>query len=329
MGLNSMSNINTTVIIVNWNGRRFLSECLSALMEQTVKPLEIIVVDNASTDGSQDIVDNFPCVRLISLKENVGFAKGNNIAINSSSTKSEWIALLNPDAFADPRWLESLLQAALEHPTIDVFGSKLVNASNSLELDGIGDVYHISGLVWRRGHGMPTSSMEEVASEIFSPCAAGALYRKSALVAVGGFDEDFFCYTEDVDLGFRLRLAGYRCYYAPRSILYHVGSGITGGKNSNFSVYFGHRNLVWMFLKDMPGFLFWLLLPLHIVLNLVSIIHFSCSRQGEVILRAKRDAVFGFRKMWRKRRQIQRSRVVSQREIWRIMDRGLLPKKKW
>jgi GT2 family glycosyltransferase len=104
-------------------------------------------------------------------------------------------------------------------------------------------------------HGTPASALKGSECEIFSPCAAAALYRRSALLEVGGFDEDFFCYVEDVDLGFRLRLAGYRCLYVPLSVAHHIGSGTTGGKNSDFSVYHGHRNLVWAFVKNMPGVL--------------------------------------------------------------------------
>ena len=142
----------------------------------------------------------------------------------------------------------------------------------------------------------------------------------------GGFDEDYFCYVEDVDLGFRLRLAGYRCLYVPQSVAHHVGSGTTGGQHSDFSTYHGHRNLVWTFVKDMPGLLFWLLLPLHVMLNLASLIWFALRGRGGVILRAKRDALLGLPKMWRKRQQIQKSRIASISDIWRVLDKHLIPK---
>ncbi len=314
------------VVIVNWNGEQFLDRCLTALLAQTVTPYEIILVDNASTDGSLEIVGRFPSVRLMALNENTGFARGNNLAIEAASKESEWIALINPDAFTAPRWLETLLAAAESKPGFDVFGSKLLNASAPLLLDGAGDAYHVSGLVWRMGHGIFASALQGSECEIFSPCAAAALYRRSALLEVGGFDEDFFCYVEDVDLGFRLRLAGHRCLYVPLSVVHHVGSGTTGGQNSDFSVYHGHRNLVWTFVKDMPGLLFWLLLPLHLVLNLVSIVWFAFSGQGLVILRSKRDALIGLPKMWLKRQQIQKSRIASISDIWRVLDKHLIRK---
>jgi GT2 family glycosyltransferase len=315
---------NVSVVIVNWNGERFLDRCLTALMAQTVKPREIILVDNASTDGSLEIARRFSQVRLLTLTQNTGFARGNNLAIEAASDESEWIALLNPDAFAEPRWLEELLAAAQRNPAFDVFGGKLVNAADPTVLDGTGDAYHVSGLVWRMGHGMPASEAMENDHEVFSPCAAAALYRRSALGKVRGFDEDYFCYVEDVDLGFRLRLAGYRCLYVSQSVVHHVGSGTTGDQHSDFAIYHGHRNLVWTFVKDMPGVLFWLLLPLHVFLNLLSIIWFASRGHGGVILRAKRDALLGLQKMWRKRRDIDGNRTVAARQIWRVLDKRLM-----
>lgn len=316
-----------SVIIVNWNGEPFLARCLTALMAQTVKPHEIILVDNASSDRSIEIVQQFPLVRLLVQDQNTGFARGNNLAIVAASVESKWIALLNPDAFVEPCWLEALLVATESNPGFDVFGSKLINAGDPSVLDGAGDAYHMSGLVWRMGHGAPTPASEENEREVFSPCAAAVLYRRSAWQEIGGLDEDYFCYVEDVDLGFRLRLAGYRCLYVPQSVAYHVGSGTTGGQHSDFSLYHGHRNLVWTFVKDMPGILFWLLLPLHVLLNLVSIIWFILHGHSGVILRAKRDAVLGLPKMWLKRQSIQKTRIASIGEIWRQMDKRLITSK--
>lgn len=177
---------NVTVVIVNWNGERFLDRCLSALLAQTVAPSEIILVDNASSDASLDVVRRFPSVRLLAQTENLGFARGNNLAIEAAATGSEWIALLNPDAFVAPFWLEGLLSAAHDYPDFDVFGSKLVDASDPAVLDGTGDAYHVSGMVWRMGHGALVSSDSGQACEVFSPCAAAALYRRSALQGRGG-----------------------------------------------------------------------------------------------------------------------------------------------
>ena len=310
-----------TVVIINWNGEHFLDKCLSALLAQTVTPLEIILVDNASSDDSLNIVQRFPSVRLLVQRENLGFARGNNLAIEAASIESEWIALLNPDAFVEPRWLEGLLTAVRDYPSFEVFGSKLVNAADPVVMDGAGDSYHISGLVWRTAHGAPNPSTSVQVQEVFAPCAAAALYRRSALLAVGGFDEDFFCYVEDVDLGFRLRLAGHRCLYVPSSVAHHVGSGTTGGKHSDFAVYHGHRNLVWAYVKDMPGILFWIFLPLHLAMNLVVLAVFAWRGQGRIVLRAKLDALIGLPGMWKKRRLVQSKRKVSLRAILRVLDK--------
>jgi len=317
--------VKVTVVIVNWNGERFLDRCLSALLTQTVIPNEIILVDNASSDASIEIMRQFPSVRLLVQDQNLGFARGNNVAIEAAADDSEWIALLNPDAFPDPGWLEALLSVARYHPAFDVFGGKLVNASDPALLDGVGDAYHMSGRVWRIGHGESIASFSEQACEIFSPCAAAALYRRSALLEVGGFDEDFFCYVEDVDLGFRLRLAGHKALYVPDAVVHHVGSATTGGQHSDFAVYHGHRNLVWTFVKNMPGMLFWLLLPLHIVMNLATILWFALKGRRGVILQAKRDALLGLPKMWRNRKAIQSTRVATVCEIWRVLDKRIVP----
>ena len=312
-----------TVVIVNWNGDRFLERCLSALLAQTVAPHEIILVDNASSDASIDIVQRFPSVRLLGQNENLGFARGNNLAIEAAAAESQWIALLNPDAFVEPCWLETLLLAVRDYPAFDVFGSKLVNAADPAVLDGAGDAYHVSGRVWRISRGEQMSFISEQVREVFSPCAAAALYRRKALLEVGGFDEDFFCYVEDVDLGFRLRLAGYCCLYVPSSVAHHVGSGTTGGQHSDFATYHGHRNLVWTYVKNMPAVLFWTFLPLHLAMNLAALLVVTLRGQGAVIFRAKRDAVLGLPKMWKKRRQVQRNRVVSWRAILHVMEKGL------
>ena len=307
-----------TVIIVNWNSRELLAECLRHLEQQTVQPARVLVVDNASSDDSASSANAFANITLLRMKANLGFAAGNNRALAESST--EFVALLNPDAFPEPDWLERLLAAASAYPDMAAFGSRQLCQSNSEILDGIGDIYHMSGLVWRERHGDAVAAGDMIPREIFSPCAAAALYRRQALVDVGGFDEDYFCYVEDVDLGFRLRLAGHKAMYVPDAVVHHVGSASTGGQHSDFSVYHGHRNLVWTFVKNMPGVLFWLLLLFQLLLNLVTISVFIIRGQSKVILRAKWDAIKGLPRAWAKRKRIQADRVVTVREIWRLLD---------
>jgi GT2 family glycosyltransferase len=311
-----------TVIIVNWNGGALLAECIRCLRTQTFKPVRVLVVDNASSDGSIAAAgipaDN---IELLQMDVNLGFAAANNYALARCDT--EFVALLNPDAFPEPDWLERLVGAARSNPEVAAFGSRQLSHDKPEILDGTGDTYHMSGLAWREGYGMRQQSHDLISREIFSPCAAAALYRRKALLGARGFDEDFFCYMEDVDLGFRLRLSGYKALYVPDAVIHHVGSASTGGEWSDFAVYHGFRNPVWVFIKNMPGILFWLLLPLHVALNLASILLFSIRGQGRLILKSKKDAFLGIPRMWRKRREIQKNRVGSLGAIWIALDKRI------
>lgn len=317
--------MSVTTIIVNFNSGDLLRDCLAHLERQTVRPNRIIVIDNASSDGSLAGASEFYNVTVCHMEENLGFARANNIAIRLVDT--EFVALLNPDAFPEPDWLERLLGAAVENPNVAAFGSRQLCDNETQILDGIGDNYHISGLVWRERHGKRQRGADLLQKEIFSPCAAAVLYRREALIEIGGFDEDFFCYVEDVDVGFRLRLAGYRAIYVPNAVVRHIGSATTGGHRSNFSVYHGHRNLVWTYIKNMPSVLLWLSLPFHLALNVFTVALFSIRGQGRIILCAKRDALRGIRGAWCKRKWIQQNRVATTNEIWRALDKRLLPRR--
>lgn len=308
-----------TVVIVNWNSGPLLAKCLQHIERQTLSPERVFVIDNASSDNSADSAEAFANVTLLRMASNLGFAGGNNVAFAQCDT--EFVALLNPDAFPEPEWLQSLLTAAFVHPEVSAFGSRQLCERHPGILDGIGDSYIINGRVFRKRHQKPQQMEDLVPQEIFSPCAAAALYRRQDLVDLGGFDQDFFCYVEDVDLGFRLRLRGGKAMYVPNAVVHHISSATTGGQHSDFAIYHGHRNLVWTFVKNMPGILFWLLLPLHVALNMVSIIWFALRGHGRVILRAKRDALLGLPLMWRKRQRIQQARVASVSTIWRQLHK--------
>ena len=189
-------------------------------------------------------------------------------------------------------------------------------------MDGSGDLYHVSGLSWRRDHGQPLAASERPPGPVFSACGASAVYRRRLFLALGGFDEDLFCYMEDVDLGFRLRLVGETCRYVPAATALHAGSGTTA-RRSDFSVFHGHRNLVWVFVKDMPGPLLWLYLPLHLLLNLASIPWLAWRGQGRVAVRAKWAALRGLPRVWRRRAEVQRGRRASARAIRRALLGGM------
>jgi GT2 family glycosyltransferase len=310
------------VIIVNWNAGELLMRCLRALEAQTVRPKKIFVVDNASSDGSCDhIARDFPNVTLVQLDKNMGFAAGNNIAARKADG-CDWIALLNPDAFAEPEWMEALVRAAERHPEYAFFGSRMLMADMSELLDGVGDVYHVSGLVWREGHGVQAAGAYLEEREIFSPCGAAAMYKRPVFIEADGFDEDYFCYVEDVDLGFRLRLLGHRCLYVPESVVFHKGSALTG-KRSDFSIYHGHRNLVWTFVKNFPGSWLWIYLPLHVAMNFAALFWFSVSGNVKPIWNAKIDALKGLSKAWAKRSAIQRRARVRFAGLKILMATGL------
>lgn len=316
------STARVAVVVVNFNGKATLQKCLNSIRGQTWPPYRVIVVDNDSTDGSAvEAVSLFPDYEFFHLPENKGFAFANNIAAKMASD-CDWLALLNPDAYAAPDWLEALCRALEVNREYGFFGSRMLMDSDPERLDGVGDIYHISGLAWRHGHGKPASGFADMAVEIFAPCAAAAMYRREAFLAIAGFDEDFFCYMEDVDLGFRLRLRGVRCLYVPQAVVRHEGSATTGGRHSDFSVYYGHRNLVWVFVKNMPTSLLWLL-PLHLLMNMAAVVRFLALGQGKVICRAKLDAVKGLPKMLVKRREIQKYRHTNTFDIWRLMNKQI------
>jgi GT2 family glycosyltransferase len=296
--------VTVAVIVVNFNAGCFLWPCLEALEEQTSPADRIILVDNGSTDGSMEGVGaRFPGVEIQTLPENTGFAGANNSAM-ALVEDCQWVALLNPDTRAAPDWLARLRSAVQRNAGVSMFSSRLVDAYNPGRLDGTGDCYHVSGLVWRRDHGAPASRRRGESEVIFSPCAAAGMYRLELVRKAGGFDERYFCYNEDIDLAFRMRLLGARCMHVDDSIVAHAGSGITGA-HSDFTVYHGHRNLVWTYIKNMPGRLFWRYLPLHLLMNLVSIIHYTLRGRPGVILRAKRDALRGLGEMLASRREVQ------------------------
>jgi len=311
------------VVIVNYNGANFLKACLSSISQQSVKPERVIVIDNASTDSSIEIIEtDFPEIELVKLSQNSGFAAANNTAF-SLIENCNWVALLNPDTIAPVSWVEKLKQAISQYPENSVFSCRLEDMNDSSKLDGTGDQYHVTGLSWRRDHGASTSINRSVEEGVFSPCAAAALYRLEDVVSAGMFDESYFCYNEDTDLMFRMRLKGKSCLHLDHCVVRHAGSGITGAQ-SDFSVYYGHRNLVWTYFKNMPSFLLWLYLPQHILLNLVSIVYFTMKGRFKVIVRAKWHALCGLPRILRMRRSIHQPDNVSSSVIVNSMIRNPL-----
>lgn len=256
-----------SVLIVNFNGGAYVQGALDSLAAQTLRDFEVIVWDNASADGSVDALngDAVPALRLVRSPDNLGFAGGNNRAAALAS--GEWLALLNPDAAAAPDWLARIDAAIARHPGISMFAS-LQRAMHAPEtLDGIGDNYLGFGIPWRGGFGRPDTEIPPE-GECFSPCGAGAVYRRETFLAEGGFDERFFCFGEDTDLAFRLRAMGESCIFLPDAEIAHAG-GALSGRVSEFALFHGSRNRVWTYVKNMPGWTLWMTLPGHVAITLV------------------------------------------------------------
>lgn len=321
MGHINHSKASAALIIVNWNSGDWLKQCLQGVAAQTLQPQRVLLIDNASTDNSMNGIKNIlPDIEIICKTDNLGFAKANNLALQSIEN-SQWTVLLNPDAIPEPDWLENLIVAAQAYPGYSFFACKMLDASDLSKFDGSGDVYHTSGYGWRKGYGMDSSRVEKTAKECFSPCAAAAMYRTDAIQQASGFDETFFCYFEDIDLGFRLRLLGYRCLYVPDAVVAHAGSAMTG-KKSDFSVYHGHRNMIWTYVKNMPWPLFWIYLPQHILMNMVAVFVLFLRGQGSIALQAKYHGIKRLPSVWRDRQKIQRNRQASSINLWSFMSKG-------
>lgn len=311
-----------SLVIVCWNSGKHLPRCLESLSRQTFRDFETIVVDNGSSDDSITMLEaRYPAIeiRVERLAENLGFSAANNIGARLA--RGKWLVLLNADAFPKPGWLAELVTASESNPAFTTFSSRQLQAGNPNILDGAGDAYHVSGMAWRIGLGYPSDRYGLQSTEIFSPCAAAAMYLREAFLEVGGFDEDFFSYFEDVDLGFRLQLRGHRCLYVPQAEVEHIGSS-TFGERSDFAFYHSHRNLVWTYIKNMPSKLFWLHLPEHIAANLIYVFYYSLRGRGKVLLKAKIDALAGLAKVLNKRKEIQGDRKLSSQQIKRQMERG-------
>jgi hypothetical protein len=310
-----------TVVVPNWNGERFLETCLSSLRRQSFKDFEVVLADNGSTDGSVEFVArNFPEVRIVRLPENRGFSAAVNAGIKASPA-AEHVVLLNNDTEVDPGWLEALVEAADRHPEAGLFASKLVDFRNRRQLDGAGDALRASGLPYRLGHGEVDRGQFDRETFVFSACAAAALYRSSLFGEIGLFDEDFFSNCEDGDVSFRAQLAGHRCLYVPRSVVYHMGSASTGGKRSATATRLGARNSVSLLVKNLPLSAVPHVLPFFVLEQVGRLLVAAATGSLRAQLRGLSEARRHLPLMLKKRRQIQGEKRVSDGEI-RALLRG-------
>ncbi len=308
-----------SILIVTFNSRAHFPRLKAALAAQTL-PARILVIDNDSHPDQRPQQEDFPPhAEIVHLPENTGFASANNRAVLSVDTP--FVALLNPDAFPEPDWLEILVRAAESAPQAASFGSTQMAAEDVEKYDGLGDCYHVFGIPWRGGYHWPRKTAAR-SGMVFSACAAAALYRRDAWAQIGGFDEAFFCYCEDVDLGFRLRLAGWDVHQIAEAIVHHVG-GASSGVQSEFAVYHGTRNRLWTFVKNMPAPAFFLLMPFHVLASLYLLARVLGQKRWAPTLRGMMDGVKGLGAVWKTRQAIQSQRRASTMAILRSMTWSL------
>jgi N-acetylglucosaminyl-diphospho-decaprenol L-rhamnosyltransferase len=306
-----------TVCVIAYNSGPTLRTCLQRLGAQTFRDFEALVIDNDSPDpGDAAIAAEFPRVRLIRNTENLGFTGAGNQGAREG--RGRWYVLLNPDAYAEPDWLAKLVEAAGRHPQVASFTSRQMVEGEPGLLDGLGDVMSITGIPYRGGYLNPDLGQARE-GEVFSPCGAAMMIDRKLFLDLGGFDEDFFCYGEDVDLGYRLQLAGQPTLLVPDATIHHVGSASSGGRKSEFAVFHGTRNRFWVLFKNTPAILLPLVVPLHLASLVLIYLKKDNRPHIRLILRAVAAAFAGAPKMFRSRAAVQRRRKAGLGEISRAM----------
>lgn len=314
-----------SVIVLSWNGRRYLDACLDAVTAQQGVDMETILVDNGSTDGTVAYVrDRFPWVRVIALAQNRGFTGGNNAG--AAAARGRYLAFLNNDTVADPGWLRALRDAVDESAGFCLTTSRIVYMHDPSVIDSAGDGYFRSGGAFKRYHGA-AAHLAGDSTEVFAVCGAACLIARSVFDELGGFDEDFFASHEDVDLSYRARLRGYRCRYVADAVVRHHGSG-TLGRVSAFAVFHSQRNLEWLYFKNTPGSLLVRSLPGHLAYGAAAAVHFARLGLFGTFMRAKMAALAGSEDVLRKRRDVQRTRTVAASAIDAWLETGWLRAKR-
>jgi hypothetical protein len=308
-----------SVIVLNWNGRHLLNGCLFSLRHQTFRDFETILVDNGSTDGSVDYVrSSFPEVRIVALDRNLGFSAGNNRGIMVA--RGDFIFFLNNDTEVHPDMLEEL-HRVIEIDPADVgsWAVKMLRWDRRDIIDNCGCAYSAFGAGYQAGSGELNDTY--LAQEwVFGASGGAGCHRRSLLDEIGMFDEDFFYNNEDVDLSFRAQLAGYRCHFVPKAIVYHLGSA-TGGATGDKTIYHIQRNIEWVFAKNMPDRLLWKYVPLHAIYGLAWLAYWAVHGKGRLVFRAKFDALRDWPRVKNKRRHIQSQLCVDLHDLDALIDK--------
>jgi GT2 family glycosyltransferase len=316
--------VDTSVIVINWNGRGHLQACLDAVTAQRGVEFETLVVDNGSTDGSTAFVrERFPAVRVVALQENLGFAGGNNAGVREA--RGRFLVFLNNDTVVEPGWLAALRGAIDEGAGFALATSRVVYMHDPAVIDSAGDGVLRWGAAFKRFHG--TRAPEALQSgEVFGMCGAACIIAKAVFDELGGFDETFFVSHEDVDLSYRARLRGYRCRYVADAVVRHHGSA-TLGRTSAFAVFHGQRNLEWMYLKNSPLSILLRSMPGHLLYTAAAAGYFARLGLLGAFLRGKMAAIAGLPQVLRQRAVVQRTRRVGAGAIWPLLERRWLATK--
>jgi GT2 family glycosyltransferase len=299
-----------SVVIPNWNGARFLPTCLDALARQTYPHLEVIVVDNDSHDESKPLLrEHYPWVVVLELPENRGFTGACNAGIEAAH--GGYIALLNNDTEVDPGWAAAVVDAFERHPDAGSIASKMLLFDRRDHLHTAGDYFTVDGRAGNRGVWQKDEGQFDHEDYVFSACGGSSAYRRTMLDQIGLLDDDFFFSGEDVDLGWRAQLAGWRCLYTPRAIVYHHLSATGGGVTASF---YDGRNLIYILAKNYPAAL-WRKYGRQ-VLQAQWRLAFEALRAwrgaaARARLRGMLAGLVGLPRIWRKRRVVQATRTVS------------------
>ena len=249
------------MVIPNYNGSAILEACLKSLERQTYRGFEVLFVDNASQDDSLELVRRLaPWAVILEQPQNLGFSGGVNAGVRVA--RGEWIAVLNNDTEASEDWLEKCLAALERHPDASFLACRILDFRDRRLLYSAGDCFLRAGVGYRRGQDQIDGSAYQRETEIFSASGCAALYRKPAYEEAGGFDEKFFAYMEDVELGLRMQAAGAHGYYVPQAVVFHRGGATSGGEFSRLTVRLRTRNSVLMLIQSMPALVFWRCLPM-------------------------------------------------------------------
>ncbi len=244
---NGMEGCRSTIIIPNYNGMAYLENCLASLRGE---PARVIVVDNGSTDGSRELVqEKFPKVRLISLDRNYGFCRAVNRGMEASETT--YVILLNNDTEAQPGFVKALEKAMDGDERVFSGAARMVRMDAPSRIDDAGDYYCALGWAFAAGRDKPAENYD-APREIFSACGGACIYRRRILQKIGMLDENHFAYLEDVDLGYRARLYGFRNLYVPGAVVRHAGSASSGSRYNAFKAELTARNSVYLAYKNMP-----------------------------------------------------------------------------